>query len=212
MFAARNALLAGVKTKEPVVFKGANQSSTSSVTIPSHAVGDLILIYATAPFQNAIVKPSQGGTVPNWTTLYSQGYANEFYTHIGYAVATATNHTSGTWNPVYQMQCVVLSGQGISPIGAYNVVMEWSNTAIAPAVTMTKTDGTSQLLHFASPQTDTFTSVFSAPAGYTGRIVGSGINNRLATKDVTTSDGSLNMGTTTANGLKICTATIEIIN
>lgn len=214
MFAARNAFMTGKLAAAPVVFISSNKAAdTNSVAIPGHAIGDLLVIFACAPWSNTVSKPAASGTIPNWNTIYSEPAGSEFYTHVAWAVATANNSSSGTWTNAYQMQVAVLSGQGASPIGGFAATQGYNWAPTAPSVTMTNTDGSSQLLHFAaSAANGTFSNNFLGVSGYTGRNWESGARSRLVTKDDTTSDGSRDMGALAgASGNKACTATIEIV-
>lgn len=196
--------------KAPVVFKGASFTNTgNSLALPTHATGDLILIFAVAPWENAITKPAAGGTIPSWTTSFASGTGGEFYMHIAWAVATASDRTSGTWTNGYGMQAAVLSGQdSISPIGGRSTNWGYSQTA-APALALSKTDGSSQVLQFCSVINATFGDTFSS-AGYTARQGGSsGSYHRLVTKNVPTSAPELYLGSGSGKGF---TATVEIIN
>lgn len=175
-----------------VTYKGSNGSRASStVTIPTHAVGDIIIIYC----DSAGTVPSAGGTVPTWTSIINDSVAKVYY-----AVATATNHTSGTWTSASVMMSVVLSGQKSSPAGGSATSNTGSGTSpnTAPSITLSNTDGSSAILHFITgydSATMTGGAWSTAPSGYTSRV--SQNNNtfnygyRLLTKDTTTSDGSV---------------------
>lgn len=207
MFAAKNVMLAGAK-KAPVVFKDfASAPTASSISLPSHAVGDIIVIFAFGPW-GSTNKPNPGGTVPNWTTIRTDNWG-----FLAYHVATATNHTSGTWVNTYGMQAVVLSGQGASPIGA-NQIYSYSYTSgdmYVPDLSTAQTDGSSQLLFFATITNYTFMTAFSA-AGYTARTGGeANARQRLLTKNDTTSpNSSLVIGFLWPNPDSIGIASLEI--
>jgi hypothetical protein len=212
MFAVKNLLLTPQAVSvTPVTIKGANAvgAGGSSVTIPSHSIGDTIVLFAfNAINTTAVTAPSASGTVPAWNFIDHPTGANSCASGTAYFVATATNTTSGTWGNTTAMVAVVLSGQGSTPLGGH---AESGGTAsgstIAPAVTMTNTDGTSALLHF-------FGTVFSAatwsaaPSGYTQQAQAAGYVC-CDSKNVTTSDGSvtqaLSVGSSGYRG-----ATVEI--
>ncbi len=91
----------------------------TTVTLPTHAVGDIIEICAYVNGSNgAATKPSAGGTVPTWVAVHSAGGANTNSLVVYQAVATATNHTSGTWTGATHMGAIVRRGQhATTPIG-----------------------------------------------------------------------------------------------
>jgi hypothetical protein len=199
MFAARNALF----TRASVVnFIGVNTSSSATVTIPTHQIGDIIIIWGYRGNGNvAFTKPSAGGTVPAWVDIDNNAGANTNVSRCVYFVATATNTTSGSWTSVGLLYAVVLRGQNASPIGGHaEAGSTATGSATAPSVTMSRTDGTSMLLHFIG-QRATFTWNAS-PAGYTQRATFSpGSTAILLSKDVTTSDGSVT--NTNSNGTNV---------
>ena len=70
----------------------------SSITLPTHAVGDIIVIFAYRDGATAVpTNPTAGGTVPAWVDIDAAAGANTNSARSAYFVATATNHTSGTW-------------------------------------------------------------------------------------------------------------------
>lgn len=180
----------------PIAISGITVSNTTSVTLPTHNTGSLIIIYAYAQGSGAPSAPSAGGTVPAWTTIdsYSNSWANY---RTAYYVATASNHTSGTWTGATSMMAVVINGAKTSgPIGGHAAGANTTGSNIqAPAVTMSKTDGTSMLLHFygAGDGVNNPTSWGSTPAGYTQRQTTTYTYNFLClnTKNDTTSDGAI---------------------
>lgn len=188
-----------------------NSAAAASVTIPTHAVGDLIVLFVYRDGANtAIAVPSAGGTVPTWTVIDNNGGANANVSCTVYCVATATNHTSGTWSFNTGMVAAVLDGQAASPIGGHaEAGSAASNSATAPSVTMTRTDGTSVLLEFYGHKTVTAWS--AAPAGYT-RQTSVASEVCCNTKDFTTTDGSIAQPCTTSSNVGYRGATVEILS
>lgn len=191
----------------PPVFQGANAANSTSVTIPTHASGDLILIMARASANGTNpTPPSAGGTVPTWTEVVS-GNSSYAMTRIYRATATSDNHTSGTWTNANGMIAAVMrnanSGMPIGASGMSNAAST-ANTSTTPALTMNKTDGSSALLDFYSfgDGSNTFTSIGSTPTGYTQRVKGEYSANKIGivlnTKDDTTSDGAIAQTSTSA--------------
>ena len=63
--------------RPPAVIVGADAAASNSVTIPTHLVGDLIIIFAYRGNNNAIpTKPTAGGGVPTWTDIDASSGAN----------------------------------------------------------------------------------------------------------------------------------------
>lgn len=179
----------------PLAWQGANTSTTNTVTIPTHAIGDLILIcsWNAGNFQTTPpTKPSAAGTVPAWVDIVANtGASNVSGIRIARFTATATNHTSGTWTGATIMMAIVIRGQNATtPIGGAAEADSGSFTganSTTPAITLVNSTGSSMILsvHVAYAMTGTAPA---APSGYTRRASGSRI---LAnTKNVTTSDGS----------------------
>lgn len=198
-----------------ISFVSANSSTTGSVTIPSHSIGDLIVLCAFDSQNTAPIKPSAGGTVPNWNYIDNTNTsAGQAALTTAWFIANATNTTSGTWTWAEQMIAAVITGPvASSPIGGHAAVGGAAVNVTAPAVTMTHTDGSSILLHFHA-------TAFinggwsSAPAGYTHRVAAGPSSSRsllLNTKDTTTSDGSVTQPDG-SSGWAFAAATVEIIN
>lgn len=184
-------------------YKGA-ASGTTSATMPTHAVGDLIVVWSIQG-----TAPAAGGTVPSFTTI-SGGSGQT----IGYAVATATNHTTGTWTSSSQLIAVVLRA---ASIGGYNFAFTSGTTSsvTAPAITQVDTSGNAVLLHFLGTFGSSSGRTWSvAPTGYTSRLtVSPPLNNfgvRLITKNITTTDGAVtnSLSATTASQYS---ATLEVL-
>lgn len=102
-------VLAAASTPSTIVrYKGQLTTKASSGTIPPHAVGDLIIAWAAnITAATTPTAPSAGGTVPTWTSIYTNG--TNVGVRLAYAVATATNHTSGTWTNAGALTFTVLS-------------------------------------------------------------------------------------------------------
>ncbi|CPU05945.1 Bacteriophage protein [Mycobacteroides abscessus] len=198
----------------PVQFVDANATGVNSVPIPTHAIGELIVLCAVNDYATqAPVKPSAAGTVPNW--VYIDNTADTGVT-TSYFKATATNHTSGTWTNTSRMIAVVLRGQNAAtPIGGHASQRGTSSgPSTAPAITLDHTDGSSVLLYFHAHTTLNSTVWDAAPTGYTRRAAsGTGFQPGLLlnTKNDTTSDGSASQ-TGGQNFSNYTAATVEVRN
>jgi hypothetical protein len=190
----------------PVGYKG-SAAGYQTVTIPTHAVGDIIVIFG----YGGTTPPTAGGTVPTWSTIATLNY-DEI---LAYTVATATNHTSGTWTGTYLIAAVLKDQHTSSPIGGNAITAQTNNSpAVAPAVTLSNTSGNSQILHFNFTQAGIYSVSWSAaPTGYTARVSqnpGTGLGWRLLTKNVTTSDGAASQAYTGSGNKYNWTASLEI--
>lgn len=191
---------------------GSASAATTSVTLPSHNVGDLIVIFAYRDGNVAVpTVPTAAGTVPAWVTIDSAAggsFANSFVT--AQFVATATNHTSGAWANATGMIAVVVSGQASSPIGGHATTINSSTvSATAPSVTLSKTDGSSLLLEFYGHRF--VTAWDAAPAGYT-RQTSVATEVCCNTKNDTTSDGSIAQTGTISTAGAYAGAAVEILS
>ena len=199
---------------------GTASAAATSITIPTHQSGDLIVIFAHASANNSVpAAPSASGNVPTWTSLGTSGTTSYSNHRLSYAVGTGST-TSGTWAGGTDMLIVaVLRGVAASPIGgkASGTVTSGASCT-APAVTMSVTDGSSALLHFYGWGDGVYnTGVIGAtPTGYTQQV-GTRPATKLAaillTRDSTTSDGSVattltsNVGYSSAASLEVLAAT-----
>jgi hypothetical protein len=177
----------------------ANAVLGTSVDIPAHSAGDVIVVFA---YQNGIsappTPPEASGTVPAWSLIQGGG-GNSNGSGVWSFTATADNHTSGTWGSCTGLIAVVIQGaHPTQPIGGFAVAnANASGLSGAPAITQSVTNGTSCLLYFHGHRSNV-TTLGAPPAGFTRRaeaIGSSGIC--LNTKDVTTTDGA---ATQTDNG------------
>lgn len=112
---------------------------TSSATVPAHAIGDLILVYA---FRNAST------TAPSLATGFTSVLTKSGTScsmRVGYKIATATNDTSGTWTNATETIVVVYRPSSVHSItvGASASNIGSTNTLNYPALTLQTTDGTS---------------------------------------------------------------------
>lgn len=193
----------------PITIGGSNVSESETVTLPAHSAGDLIVVYAYDVRSGLVAPaiPSAGGTVPTWTPIHNNGmtFASSFNWRAVYAVATTSTHTSGTWVGTDILRAIVLSGaKQTSMIGA--TAYSTSFSSIAPGLTLSKTDGTSAILHQLFTTGSTFGAV---PTGYTDR--GSSNSSRILTKNVTTSCPVVQMdvdGFSQTNSIEILAAPV----
>jgi hypothetical protein len=177
----------------------ANAVLGTSVTIPAHDVGDLIVIFAYSNvISSAPTIPAASGTVPSWSLIQGGG-GNTNGSGVWSFRATATNHTSGTFTNCTGLIAVVIQGaHPTTPVGGFaQATANASGASASPAITQRVTNGSSCLLYFHGHRSNV-TTLSAAPAGFTRRaeaIGSAGIC--LNTKDDTTTDGA---ATQTDNG------------
>lgn len=173
-------------------------AAATSVAIPTHRVGDLIIVFAYRNGNNtAPTQPAAGGTVPTWNTISSSG-GNLNSSIISYAFATATNTTTGTWTNATQIH--VLIYRGVAAIGAFVGNSANNSTTINyAALTFQNANGTSWAVGAAGHRTAS--DVESAPSGtpsMTNRT-SSGTGPESATHDTTVGVTTWNSTNVTVN-------------
>jgi len=121
-----------------VSVQGQATAASTTVTLPTHQVGDLIIIVARRASNTAATIPSTSGTVPAWTTVYNATGANTLSHVVAYTIATASNHTSGTWTNANHLVALVLrnpNGAGFTIGGSGSQSNSASTTITMPTVT-----------------------------------------------------------------------------
>jgi hypothetical protein len=181
---------------EATTFDTYATNGTSFSSIP-HSAGDLLVMFAHASLINSYpTPPSAGGTVPTWTTINNttSGYSN---TRTAWALGTGTS-TSGVWTNSDMLLCAVIKGANqTTPIGGKAISGQGLGvTMTAPAVTLTKTDGTSRLLHYygIGDGVNPTSITAAAAAGYSRKMLYQPtalLTAALNIKDVTTTDGAV---------------------
>jgi hypothetical protein len=190
-----------------------NNANTIDLSTLDYAVGDIIVMFAfNAALNTTPAKPTPGGTVPTFTDIDANTGAGSCASRCAYFVAANTSYTSGTWS-ASGLIAVSLRGQAASPIGGHAEAGAIS-IATAPAVTMTETDGSSILLHFFGRRAQSSAAWAAAPTGYTqvAQVYPAFVAGLcIDTKDVTTSDGSVQQNTVGGSSLAHRGQTVEIL-
>lgn len=214
MFAARNAMLTRPSGTAPPIITGIATSATTTITLPAHNSGDLIKLYAYRNSSTLPTKPGPSGTVPAWTDIVNPtGSTNS--ARAVYFVATANNHTSGTWTSAVRMVAVVISNAHPNfPIGssASQAVSSASNV-VAPALSPFDLTGASALFDFHGAVNVGTPGFTAAPSGYTQRAVtqtAASTGSVLNTKDVTTSDGAVTQAHSNASATANLGINVEV--
>jgi hypothetical protein len=145
-------------------------AAATSVAIPTHQVGDLIVVSARGTVAPSV--PAAGGTVPAWTTIQSSAQFSIALTVVAF-VATATNHTTGTFTNATHIGVLVLRpaagkklGFGASSVGGANN----ATTLIYPALTLQAVDGTSLGVRIGTRVTASTQLASNMPASWTKQI------------------------------------------
>lgn len=133
---------------------GEAHGTGTSITLPAHEPGDLIVI-AVSQFGKMPSTPAAAGTVPAWV-LVDASTSNDLNAKVVYAVATDNNHTSGTFTSAHLFTATVWRPtNGTIQIGAtakYTHLQggePQSPFITYPSLTMNNPDGLSTILRLA---------------------------------------------------------------
>jgi hypothetical protein len=174
---------------------GCAAANSSSVALPTHATGDLILIHAFDTNGSAAPSLAAGYTSAGTETTTLVG------SRIGYKIAASSSETSGTWSGAERIVACIYSGvDQADPIGAVAVSESTSsNTIIYAALTLEVTDGSSWVWGTAGH--NAANDVEQAPTGMTNRAA-SGTGPEIVAHDTNggvASWSAQNVGVNNAN-------------
>jgi hypothetical protein len=150
--------------------KGTPTAATgNTVALPAHSLGDLIVVFA----QNhntltaaAPTIPVADTTVPAWNTLYKNTSNDGVPIHVGWFLATRTNHTSGAWTGANGMSAVVFTNVNqVNPIGSVGGVKNVSTAGSSPVIPALNDPGPSALMTYYAVAYSTG-GFGDPPAGY----------------------------------------------
>jgi len=141
-------------------------TGTTTCTVPTHSIGDLILIGAFR--QTTATSPS----LPAGYTSIANGTATSCAYRCGYKIATATNDSSGTWTNATAITCVVYTSDQIAAGGAINIGGHLGSSAATNPVsyggiTLNYTDGASWVFAFSGNRSPTNSVQTHPPTGMT---------------------------------------------
>jgi hypothetical protein len=122
---------------------GANSASGTSVSLGTHQPGDMIIMVARRANNTPPTIPAAGGTVPPWTQIFGATGVNTLSHVVAFTIATASNHTSGTWTNAANVGMMVLRGNRALSIGASASGSGATSAVTFPALTLQRADGTS---------------------------------------------------------------------
>lgn len=219
MFTAPNMMMT-VGGGAPVAIVGTpTATDQQTITLPAHAVGQLIVlcVTVTATAGADITKPGAAGTVPAWVTGFD-AFTSDGALGIFWFIATATNHTSGTWgssNATNIVAMVVRNYHPTCPIGGFLTATGYltGTNVPAPAIAPYDKSGMSMLMKCHEVVDLNASSWDAAPAGYTRQAAWATSNGRslaVNTRDDTTSDASANEGPNNNNHW--IAGTVEVIS
>lgn len=150
-----------------ISFIGQNAVAGNSLSIPTHAAGDLILIWAYRGSGATAI------TVPSGFTSVAAGAANTNASVLAWKIAASSSEVSGTWTNAELVDVHVYRGtHQTTPIGAFTATTDALTNYPIPALTLTNTSGSSWVAveigsrsNLSSPETP--------PSGMTNRSVAS---------------------------------------
>lgn len=144
-----------------ITYIGAASAAATSVALPTHQKGDLIMIMAFR--DDSITLP----TVPaaGWMVLGTAAEANATSAILAYKVASNSSEVSGTW--VGATEVVVEVYRGHAGIGIWLGNTGNSNQINYPALSLSVTDGSSWVAALGGHKTAT--NVEQAPSGMINR-------------------------------------------
>lgn len=140
---------------------GADSADGTSVTIPTHQAGDLLLFWSFRDGSNSTP------TIPVDLTTLETNTSNSAGSALAYKLAASSSETSGTWTNGTEVAVAVYRGvDQTNPIGD-SVPATGSGTVLTfPALTMAVGDGTSWVAGLCFHRA-TDTTLSTAPTGMT---------------------------------------------
>jgi len=151
---------------------GQASAAATSVAIPAHNVGDLIIVSARGTVAPSV--PAAGGTVPAWQTLQSGAQFSMGLTVVSF-VATATTTTTGAFTNATHICVLVLrpsANTRLSTSAARSSSGAGNNTQtiVYPALTLNDTDGSSTGVRVGT-RAVAITAVGTPPTGWTNQSI-----------------------------------------
>jgi hypothetical protein len=139
----------------------------STLTMPTHQSGDLILLMA-ARRSNTLPSEETG---ENWTAITTAQTGSTMSARFAYKVAASGSENVGTWTNAEMVIVAVYRGQHASdPLGgSLASTATASNQMSYGGITMDVTDGTSWVMAFGIHRTATTTGGQAPPTGMSNR-------------------------------------------
>lgn len=145
-----------------ISFVGAASAAATSLTLPTHQAGDLLLLWA---YRNG---STTAPTLPSgWISINTSGNNNNS-SRLAYRIATGAGTASGTWTDATHISATVYrAGTGNINIGADATTGGNGSTLTYSALTLQDTSGSSWVAGFGGHRQAT--NVETAPTGMTNR-------------------------------------------
>ena len=186
-------------------------TGTNTCSVPAHAIGDIIVIFAFRATTGAPALPA------GYTSILTKS-GTSCSCRIGFKIATTTSDAAGTWTNAISLTChVYRSSQhatgGSVFAGASAASAQTTNTINYPALTMLHGDNTSWVAGFAGVNNTTNTLSAHPPSGMTNESTVTNAASQAAGFDTegTVSSWSSTNATTTGTPGDSVSATVEII-
>jgi len=141
---------------------GSAAASATTVTIPAHQAGDLLVVFA---FNSAA---ATAPTLPSGWTNGANGAANTCGGRVGYRIATASGTTSGTWTNANRLIVMVYRGNNALSVGQVAGGNGTGTSVTLTALASMQGVGRNKVVSFAGHRTAT---TFTDPSGLTRRQV-----------------------------------------
>ena len=201
-----------------VSFVGAASAEATSLTLPSHQAGDLIIVWA----HNSANTTSP--TMPaGWSNLYniSRSVGANRGTTVAHKQASSSSETSGTWTNAQIMGCVVYrDSDNLITIGAHSFAQDinstsWAYNSLGAQTAANSTlhirSATAFILLLAACNSNAL-AIETAPSSFTQRLTLAGASaNEIAAFESNTAVSSYAGSTITLGGTGIgSTFTLEI--
>jgi hypothetical protein len=152
----------GTQAATGIQFISGASAAATSVTLGTHAAGDLLIAYAFRDGSTtALTRPA------GWTNISTSAGANNCTDIQAYKVATSSAETSGTWTNATGLTILVYRNAGTG-IGNFTGQAGTGSTLTYLGLTRTFTDGQSWIVRFAGHRTAT-NLLTNTPTGYTAR-------------------------------------------
>ena len=171
-----------------IVQVGSATAEATTITIPTHRAGDLILMFAFR--DGSTTEP----TTPSGWTRYSAPSGTSTVSIFAYMIATASGTTSGTWKSATGLICAVYRGNfsvnaNMRPIGTINSAAGTASSVTYNSLNLIDGSNTASVVVAFVGHRSTNVSTSTAPTGLTLVNSLTGSTNNLAVFD---SNGGVN--------------------
>lgn len=145
-----------------ISYVGAASAAATSLTLPTHQAGDLLLLFA---YRSGSTSPP---TIPSGWTAISQGGNNNNSAVLAYRLAAGAGTASGTWtNATHISSTAYRSSTGTLEVGAEGADGGSSDTLTYSGLTLQDPDNSSWVAAFSAHRQAT--NVETVPTGMTNR-------------------------------------------